>query len=220
MSHINKKGNPYIIDISNKDVTERVAVASGEIKFDKETYKKIKSFETKKGNLEKTAIIGGIMGAKETSRLIPLCHNIPINHINIEVIKNDKKFTFIVKSTVKTNANTGVEMEALTAVTISCLTIYDMCKYLNKKIKIQNVHLVSKIGVKKAIIVQNVLWIVLHIYELEILSDSMTWFGSLLLAITLGILGDMIALKWNSVRPLMLGHIWLNVGWVVTLFIL
>ena len=73
-----------------EDVTERVAVASGEIKFDKETYKKIKSFETKKGNLEKTAIIGGIMGAKETSRLIPLCHNIPINHINIEVIKNDK----------------------------------------------------------------------------------------------------------------------------------
>ena len=92
MSHINKKGNPYIIDVSNKDVTERVAVASGEIKFDKETYKKIKSFETKKGNLEKTAIIGGIMGAKETSRLIPLCHNIPINHINIEVIKNHKKF--------------------------------------------------------------------------------------------------------------------------------
>ena len=113
--------------------------------------KKIKSFKTKKGNLEKTAIIGGIMGAKETSRLIPLCHNIPINHINIEVIKNDKKFTFIVKSTVKTNANTGVEMEALTAVSISCLTIYDMCKYLNKKIIIQNIHLVSKTGGKSNI---------------------------------------------------------------------
>ena len=118
------RDSPYIIDVSNKDVTERIAVASGEVKFDKETYKKIKSFETKKGNLEKTAIIGCIMWAKETSKLIPLCHNIPINHINIEVIKNDKKFTFIVKSTVKTNANTGVEMEALTAVTISCLTIY------------------------------------------------------------------------------------------------
>ena len=83
--------------------------------------------------------------------MIPLCHNIPINHINIEVIKNDKKFTFIVKSTVKTNANTGVEMEALTAVTISCLTIYDMCKYLNKKIIIQNIHLVSKTGGKSNI---------------------------------------------------------------------
>ena len=148
MNHINKKGNPYIVDVSNKDITKRLAVASGEIKFDKETYKKIKSFETKKGNLEKTAIIGGIMGAKETSRLIPLCHNIPINHINIEIKKNDKKFILIIESTVKTYANTGVEMEALTAVTISCLTIYDMCKYLNKKIKIQNVQLVSKTGGK------------------------------------------------------------------------
>ncbi len=151
MNHINKKGNPYIVDVSNKDITERIAIASGEIKFDKLTYKKINSFKTKKGNLEKTAIIAGIMGAKETSRLIPLCHNIPINHINIDVKKNDKGFSLIIKSTVKTHANTGVEMEALTAVTISCLTIYDMCKYLNKKIKIQNIHLVSKTGGKSNI---------------------------------------------------------------------
>ena len=151
MNHINKKGNPYIVDVSNKDITERIAIASGEIKFDKLTYKKINSFKTKKGNLEKTAIVAGIMGAKETSRLIPLCHNIPINHINIDVKKNDKGFSLIIKSTVKTHANTGVEMEALTAVTISCLTIYDMCKYLNKKIKIQNIHLVSKTGGKSNI---------------------------------------------------------------------
>mgnify|MGYP005657617227 FL=1 len=91
------------------------------------------------------------MTKRYQSRLIPLCHNIPINHINIEVIKNDKKLSLIVKSTVKTNANTGVEMEALTAVTISCLTIYDMCKYLNKKIKIHNIHLVSKTGGKSNI---------------------------------------------------------------------
>ena len=151
MTHINKKGNPYVIDVSSKDVTERLAVASGEIKFDRETYKKIKAFETKKGNLEKTAIIGGIMGGKETSRLIPLCHNIPINHINIEVKKNDKKFSLIVESTVKTNANTGVEMEALTAVSISCLTIYDMCKYLNKRIEIKNIKLIKKTGGKSNI---------------------------------------------------------------------
>ena len=151
MSHFNKEGNPYIIDVSNKETTSRSAIASGEIKFDKETYKKIKSFKTKKGNLEKTAIIGGIMGAKETSRLIPLCHNIPINHINIEVKKNNKKNCLIIESTVKSNAKTGVEMEALTAVTISCLTIYDMCKYLNKRIKIQNVQLISKIGGKSDI---------------------------------------------------------------------
>ncbi len=151
MNHINKKGNPYVIDVSSKDITERLAVASGEIKFDRETYKKIKAFETKKGNLEKTAIIGGIMGGKETSRLIPLCHNIPINHINIEVKKNDKKFSLIVESTVKTNANTGVEMEALTAVSISCLTIYDMCKYLNKRIEIKNIRLIKKTGGKSNI---------------------------------------------------------------------
>ena len=151
MSHFNKEGNPYIVDVSNKETTSRSAIASGEIKFDKETYKKIKSFKTKKGNLEKTAIIGGIMGAKETSRLIPLCHNIPINHINIEVKKNNKKNCLIIESTVKTNAKTGVEMEALTAVTISCLTIYDMCKYLNKRIKIQNIQLISKIGGKSDI---------------------------------------------------------------------
>ena len=151
MNHINKKGNPYIVDVSNKDITERIAIASGEIKFDKLTYKKINSFKTKKGNLEKTAIVAGIMGAKETSRLIPLCHNIPINHINIDVKKNDKGFSLIIESTVKTHANTGVEMEALTAVTVSCLTVYDMCKYLNKKIKIQNIHLVSKTGGKSNI---------------------------------------------------------------------
>ena len=148
MSQFNKKGKPHIVDVSKKNITERLAIASGEIKFDKETYKKILSFNTKKGDLETTAIISGIMGAKETSRLIPLCHNIPINHINIAIKKNDKKFTFIIESTVKTNANTGVEMEALTSVAISCLTIYDMCKYLNKKIKIQNIHLVSKTGGK------------------------------------------------------------------------
>ena len=151
MSHFNKKGNPHIVDVSNKDITERLAIASGEIIFDEETFKKIESFNTKKGNLEKTAIIAGIMGAKETSRLIPLCHNIPINHINIDVKKNDKGFSLIIESTIKTHANTGVEMEALTAVTISCLTIYDMCKYLNKKIKIQNIHLVSKTGGKSNI---------------------------------------------------------------------
>mgnify|MGYP001427873435 CR=1 FL=1 len=151
MKHFNKKDNPYIVDVSKKNITQRSASAIGEIKFDKETFKIIQSFKTRKGNLEKTAIIAGIMGAKETSKLIPLCHNIPINHINVDIKKNIKRSLLIVECTVKTNANTGVEMEALTAVSISCLTIYDMCKYLNKKIKIQNIHLVSKTGGKSNI---------------------------------------------------------------------
>jgi len=148
MNHINKKDNPHIVDTSQKRITERLAKAVGEIKFDKETYKKIHSFKTKKGNFEKTAIIAGIMAAKETSRLIPLCHNIPINHINIDIKKNDKSFSIIIEATVKTNANTGVEMEALTAVSISCLTVYDMFKYLNKSIIINKIKLISKSGGK------------------------------------------------------------------------
>ncbi len=151
MNHINIKGNPYIIDTSNKNITQRLAIASGEVKFDKETYKKIKSFKSKKGNIEKTAIIAGVMGAKETSRLIPLCHNIQINHVNIDIRKNEKNNSIIIEATVKTNANTGVEMEALTAVTVSCLTIYDMCKYLNKKIEIKNIKLLKKTGGKSNI---------------------------------------------------------------------
>ena len=151
MNHINKKGNPYIIDTSNKKITERLATASGEVKFDNETYKKIKSFKTKKGNFEQTAIIAGIMGVKEASKLIPLCHNIPINHVDININKNDKNKSIIVEATVKTNANTGVEMEALTAVSISCLTIYDMCKYLNKRIKIRSIKLIKKTGGKSNI---------------------------------------------------------------------
>ena len=151
MSHYNKKEDPYIVDISGKKITERLATASGEVKFDKNSFKIIQSFKTKKGNLEKTSIIAGIMGAKETSRLIPLCHNIPITHINVDIKKDNKKSLLIVNCIVKTNANTGVEMEALTAVSISCLTIYDMCKYLNKKIKIQNIQLLSKSGGKSNI---------------------------------------------------------------------
>ena len=90
------------------------------------------------------------MGAKETSRIIPLCHNIPIDSVNVEITKNAKMNSLKVYAKVQTSSKTGVEMEALTAVTISCLTIYDMCKYLNKSIKIKNIKLVSKKGGKSA----------------------------------------------------------------------
>ena len=148
MNHINKKGNPYIVDVSNKDITERLAIASGEIKFDKKTYKMIKSFNTKKGNLEKTAIIGGIMGAKETSRLIPLCHNIPIDNVEIDIESNTKKNFLLIKCTVTSYAKTGVEMEALTGVSIASLTVYDMLKSIDKSIEIKNIRLIKKSGGK------------------------------------------------------------------------
>lgn len=148
ISHLDKKNIPIMVDVGDKNITQRIAVAEGEVIFDKDSFKKIESLKSKKGSIKNIAIIAGIMGAKETSRLIPLCHNIPIDSVNVEIIKNINKNLMKVKARVKTSSKTGVEMEALTAVTISCLTIYDMCKYLNKSIKITNIKLISKKGGK------------------------------------------------------------------------
>ena len=139
-----------MVNVGNKDITKRIAEAEGEIVFDKLTYKKIENLKSKKGSIKNIAIVAGIMGAKETSRIIPLCHNIPIDSVNVEITKNTKMNSLKVYAKVQTSSKTGVEMEALTAVTVSCLTIYDMCKYLNKSIKIKNIKLVSKKGGKSA----------------------------------------------------------------------
>ena len=148
VSHLDKKNTPIMVDVGDKNITQRIAEAEGEVIFDKDSFKKIESLKSKKGSIKNIAIIAGIMGAKETSRLIPLCHNIPIDSVKVEIIKNINKNLMKVQARVKTSSKTGVEMEALTAVTISCLTIYDMCKYLNKSIKITNIKLISKKGGK------------------------------------------------------------------------
>ena len=148
VSHLDKKNNPIMVDVGGKDITNRTAEAEGEVVFDKITFKKIEKLKSKKGSIKNVAIVAGIMGAKETSKLIPLCHNIPIDSVKIEITKNAKKNILIVNAKVKTSSKTGVEIEALTAVAVSCLTIYDMCKYLNKNIKIQNIKLISKMGGK------------------------------------------------------------------------
>ena len=148
VSHLDKNNNPIMVNVGDKNTTKRIAEAQGEVVFDKLTFKKIEKLKSKKGSIKNIAIIAGIMGAKETSRLIPLCHNIPIDSVNIEITKNTKTNSLKVSALVQTSSKTGVEMEALTAVTVSCLTIYDMCKYLNKAIKIKNIKLVSKRGGK------------------------------------------------------------------------
>ena len=148
VSHLDKKNNPIMVDVGGKDITHRTAEAEGEIVFDKITFNKIEKLQSKKGSIKNVAIVAGIMGAKETSKLIPLCHNIPIDSVKVEITKSTKKNTLIVNAKVKTSSKTGVEIEALTAVSISCLTIYDMCKYLNKSIKIKNIKLISKKGGK------------------------------------------------------------------------
>jgi len=148
VNHLDKKNNPILVDVGGKNITHRTAEAEGEVVFDKITFKKIEKLKSKKGSIKNVAIVAGIMGAKETSKLIPLCHNIPIDSVKIEITKNAKKNILIVNAKVKTSSRTGVEIEALTSVAVSCLTIYDMCKYLNKSIKIKNIKLISKKGGK------------------------------------------------------------------------
>ena len=154
INHLNKKNRPQIVDISNKNISMRIAKAEGYVCFENKIFKKIQEMKTKKGSIENVAIIAGIIAAKETSRIIPLCHNININHVDIEIKKDNKSNSLIISSEVKTNEKTGVEMEALVAVSVSCLTIYDMCKNLSKNIEINGIRLISKYGGKSGYIIK------------------------------------------------------------------
>ena len=148
ISHLNKKNKPTIVDISSKKITSRMAIAQGIVEFSKSTYKKIESLKTKKGEIKSIAIIAGILGAKKTSDIIPLCHNIKIENIDIDIQAINKTSSLKVTSYVKGRGKTGVEMEALNGVSIACLTIYDMCKSIDKKIIIKDIRLVKKSGGK------------------------------------------------------------------------
>ena len=148
ISHLNKKNMPKIVDVSIKKISRRIAIAEGIVKFSKSTFKKIESLKTKKGEIESIAIIAGILGAKKTSELIPLCHNIAIENIDIQIKLVKKLSSLKITSTIQCRDKTGVEMEALTAVSIACLTIYDMCKSLDKKIIIKEIKLIKKQGGK------------------------------------------------------------------------
>ena len=148
ITHLSKKNKPQIIDISKKEITKRTATAQGSIIFSKKTFKKLEKMQTKKGKITNVAILAGIMGAKKTSELIPLCHNIDITNVDIKITTNKKLSNLVINASVKSTSKTGVEMEALTAVSISCLTIYDMCKSLDKNIIIDKIKLISKKGGK------------------------------------------------------------------------
>ena len=148
ITHLSKKNKPQIIDISKKEITKRTATAQGSIIFSKKTFKKLEKMQTKKGEITNVAILAGIMGAKKTSELIPLCHNIDITNVDIKITTNKKLSNLVINASVKSTSKTGVEMEALTAVSISCLTIYDMCKSLDKNIIIDKIKLISKQGGK------------------------------------------------------------------------
>lgn len=148
LSHINSKGKAEMVDVSEKEITTRTAEAYAEVKVSKEVFNAIKNNSVQKGDVLSIAKFAGIQAAKKTSELIPLCHNIFISKIDVELKLNSKKKTVEIRSFAKTNAQTGIEMEALTAVSIAALTVYDMCKAIDKSMVIGEIKLLSKTGGK------------------------------------------------------------------------
>ena len=146
LSHINDKGEANMVDINNKKESKRKATATGTIILSKKAINEIKKEKISKGNVLNTARIAGIMAAKKTSDLIPLCHPIPVEAIKIDFDIEDNNINVL--AIVSTSSKTGVEMEALMAVNIACLTIYDMIKSIDKHTKINSVKLISKSGGK------------------------------------------------------------------------
>ena len=142
LTHINSSGNAFMVDVSSKKIVRRTASAYGKILLQKETIALVKSNLLKKGDVLAVAKIAGIMAAKKTEELIPLCHCLNLEHVDINFNVVDDGIEII--SQVITSGKTGVEMEALAAVSVAALTVYDMCKAVDKKMKIENVYLVEK----------------------------------------------------------------------------
>jgi len=144
LTHIDSRGEAAMVDVSHKPFMLREAVARGEIRLQKETIRLIESQAVAKGNVLAVARLAGIMAAKKTGELIPLCHSLPLTHceVNFEIPKTRDRI--IITAAAKIAAQTGIEMEALTAVSVAALTIYDMCKAVDKKMRIMDVELVSK----------------------------------------------------------------------------
>lgn len=148
LTHLNKRGEAAMVDISSKDITDRMAIAEGQIVMQRATLDLITSGNAKKGDVLGAARIAGIMAAKKTHELIPLCHPLLLSKITVDLDADDKLPGIRVRATVKLSGQTGVEMEALTAVSVACLTIYDMVKAADRAMKIENIRLVEKAGGK------------------------------------------------------------------------
>ena len=148
LTHLDNNNRPKMVDVSSKEDTTRVAVASGEISMSNSAYDAIISNNTKKGPVLQTAVIAAIMGVKKTSELIPMCHPLLLSGINCDVVELPKLPGFKLIVTAKLNGQTGVEMEALTGVSVGLLTIYDMVKAIDKSMIISNVQLEKKSGGK------------------------------------------------------------------------
>ena len=154
-THIDKKGSVKMVDVTEKQPTLRVAVAQGTVSMNPDTFDKIMDQTVKKGNVLETARIAGIMAAKKTAELIPMCHPLNITHIAIDFLPDTTKNAIKIKGTVRVIDQTGVEMEALTAVSMAGLTIYDMCKSYDRKMIISDICLIEKSGGKSGVFVRN-----------------------------------------------------------------
>lgn len=154
LTHFNEEGRAHMVDVGDKNITERVAIATGVIHLQPETLRLIKEGEIKKGDVLAVAQVAGIMGAKKTSDLIPMCHPLALTHVDISFTDNldpapeTGMCEITIQATVKLTGKTGVEMEALTAVSLAALTIYDMCKAVDKGMYFNNIGLLHKSGGK------------------------------------------------------------------------
>ena len=135
-----------MVDVGEKPITDREATAKGHVSIQAETARLIKEGLMKKGDVLTIAQVAGIMGAKKTSELVPLCHPLPLNQVNVDLELNEQDSRIEISATVSTSAKTGVEMEALTAVSVAALTVYDMCKSVDRGVRIEGIRLVRKRG--------------------------------------------------------------------------
>ncbi len=147
-THIDGEGRVRMVDVTEKDATDRVATAHARISMNKETFDKIQDRSVKKGNVLETARIAGIMAAKKTPELIPMCHPLNITHASVDFFPEPELCAVRIEASVRLRGRTGVEMEALTAVSVAALTIYDMCKSYDKSMAITDVFLLEKAGGK------------------------------------------------------------------------
>lgn len=148
LTHLDNQGQAQMVDVSAKAPTIREAVAAGSVRMLPETFAAIQAGNAPKGDVLGTARLAGIMAAKQTSALIPLCHPLPLQKVEVQITPDPQLPGYQIRAAVKTKAETGVEMEALTAVSLAALTLYDMAKALEKSIQIESIRLVSKSGGK------------------------------------------------------------------------
>jgi cyclic pyranopterin monophosphate synthase len=148
LSHVDRRGEARMVDVSTKPSTERIAVAEGRVVMKQPTLDLVLRGDSKKGDVLGAARIAGIMAAKKTHELVPLCHPLPITKVDVDITPNKRLPGLVVRATVKVTGVTGVEMEALTAVAVACLTIYDMAKAVERGMRVEGIRLLEKRGGK------------------------------------------------------------------------